>query len=70
MLSIVTKLDALIRGLKQQPEYVDLLRLFDQLAHGINGQSAGAQVDLEVRYEPEDREASTSVLMPRTYFSW
>lgn len=57
MLSIVTKLDALSQGgLKQQPEYVDLLRLFDQLAHRINGQSAGAQVDLEVRYEPEDRE--------------
>ena len=57
MLSIVTKLDALSQGgLKQQPEYVDLLRLFDQLAHRMNGQSAGAQVFLDVRYEPADRD--------------
>jgi CheY-like chemotaxis protein/HPt (histidine-containing phosphotransfer) domain-containing protein len=38
MLSIVTKLDALSQGdLKQQPERVDLLRLFDQLAELMNG---------------------------------
>lgn len=57
MLSIVTKLDALSQGdLKQQPERVDLLRLFDQLAHRINGQCTDAQVQLDVRFDPPDHD--------------
>ncbi len=57
MLSIVTKLDALSQGdLKQQPERVDLLRLFDQLAHRINGQCTDAQVHLDVRFDPPDHD--------------
>ena len=57
MLSIVTKLDALSQGdLKQQPERVDLLRLFDQLAHRINGQCTDAQVYLDVRFDPPDHD--------------
>ena len=57
MLSIVTKLDALSQGdLKQQPERIDLLRLFDRLAHRMNGQCSDAQVHLDVRFESADRD--------------
>ena len=57
MLSIVTKLDALNQGdLKQRPERIDLLRLFDQLAHRMNGQLASAQVHLDVRFDSADRD--------------
>ena len=57
MLSIVTKLDALSQGdLKQQLERVDLLRLFDQLAHRLNGQRAGAQVHLDLRFDSADHD--------------
>jgi CheY-like chemotaxis protein len=57
MLSIVTKLDALSRGdLKQRPERTDLLRLFDRLAHRMNGQCADAQVHLDVRFDSADHD--------------
>ena len=57
MLSIVTKLDALSQGdLKQQPERIDLLRLFEWLAHRLNGQCTDAQVHLDIRFDSADHD--------------
>lgn len=57
MLSIVTKLDALSQGdLKQQPERIDLLRLFERLAHRLNGQCTNAQVHLDIRFDSADHD--------------
>ena len=55
MLGIVSHLDTLARGdLKPQPEYVDLVRLLEQLAHRLNAQRAGELVKLRLNWIPAD----------------
>ncbi|MBL6814529.1 MAG: response regulator [Pseudomonadales bacterium] len=55
MLGIVSHLDSLARGdLKPQPEYVDLVRLLEQLAHRLNAQHVGEPVKLRLNRIPAD----------------
>ena len=51
MLGIVSHLDSLARGgLKPQPEYVDRVRLREQMAHRLNAQRAGKLVKLRLKW--------------------
>lgn len=64
MLGIVTHLDSLTRGgLKPQPEYVDLARLLEQLAHRFNAQRAGELVKLHLNWIPADCASSRRALV-------
>ncbi|NCF45542.1 MAG: response regulator [Proteobacteria bacterium] len=62
MLSLVSYWDALARGeLTVQAERIDLLRLFEQMAHRLNAARADDPVALEIRCQPSIRQQLNSV---------
>ena len=70
MLGIVSHLDSLARGdLKPQPEYVDLVRLLEQLAHRLNAQRAGKLVKLRLKWISEDCSNARRALVDAQNFS-
>lgn len=64
MLSIVSHLDALAQGeLTVQAERIDLLRLFEQMAHRLNASRADNPVALDIRCQPSTRQQLASVVV-------
>lgn len=62
MLSIVSQLDALNQGgLKPAPECIDLVRLFEQIAHRLNLRQSAAPIRLDILCDPQSRDSARSI---------